>query len=298
MKVSATITIISGPDRGKMFRLQPGQFTIGRGEDNEIALTDSSLEEHQASILNRNGRVAIYSPLEDVVQVDGKQIPAGAWFWLPAAARVRIGDRTAFQFNLEGDQRDSGEARLKSVEQKHQIKETRQSEKPRRRKQRQTAQFITDQVGDPLVRLGEDGTLPELNLAESRVQNPREAQQSKRNPAVLYIALSASFCFSIALLLMDFEPRRSHSVSDVREARIQIRAFFGAEEERLEPYQKHLREAQRAFSSGDYVAELNEYRSVLRLLNSEDNDRSVRGLTGDKRRDEELRELIGILLTQ
>ena len=100
MTDSATITITSGPDRGKMFQLEDEQVTIGCGADNAIALSDQTLDKHQASIVHRKGRYAIYSPLTDAVEVEGNVIPAECWVWLPETARIRISERTSLQFNI------------------------------------------------------------------------------------------------------------------------------------------------------------------------------------------------------
>jgi len=239
------------------------------------------------------------------VEVDGRLIPSGRWVWLPDTARVRVSPRTAFQFNVTTEEaaKKSKSNEADSQPKKRKSKPSQKSNtsagaaKPRRK--RQTARFITDQVGEPLVRLGDDGQLPDLHLYEGEraAQATRPGQEKKKSGSVvLYAAIGGSFLMSIAMMFIDFEPSRGHSQSDIRMARVEVREFYGQEGDELEDYQLHLRAAQRAYSSGDRTEELRNYRRVLDLLNSEDNSSTIHGLTGDVRRDDDLRRLIGILL--
>lgn len=302
MGTTATLTVISGPDRGKMFGLDAEQVSIGHGEDNDVALTDQSLESHQASIVCREGRFAIFSPVTDSIEVDGRQIPSGRWVWLPETARIRVSDRTSLQFNVA--QKDSKAAPKQAPPAKKPRKSKKadggeRTQAAKGKRKRQTARFITDQVGEPLVKLGEDGELPELRLDEGTTQTAKAGQEKKKaNPNVLYLALGLSFLMSLAMLFMDFEPRGAHSRSEILQAREGIQEFYGTGDKPLEEYQKLLRAAQRAHSAGDYAAEQRAYRRVLALLNSEENENSIKGVTGDKSSDEILREHLGILITR
>lgn len=107
MSATAQISITTGPDRGKVFDVVDELVHIGSGPDNQIVLLDTMLAEHQASIVSRNGRYAIYTMLADGAAIDGNPIPAERWVWLPDGARVRLSARTTFQFtyaeNGEGD---------------------------------------------------------------------------------------------------------------------------------------------------------------------------------------------------
>ena len=98
MSDPAQITVTTGPDRGRVFELADEVMHIGRGPENDIVLSDPSLAEHQASIVSRGGRYAIFSPEEDAVQVDENAIPSDQWVWLPEEARISIGERTVVQF--------------------------------------------------------------------------------------------------------------------------------------------------------------------------------------------------------
>ena len=95
MVKTARITVISGPDRGKVFQLNEELVHVGSGAENQVALTDDLVQEHQASIVNRDGRYAIYTPLDQSVQVDGNIIPPEQWVWLPASARITVSERTS-----------------------------------------------------------------------------------------------------------------------------------------------------------------------------------------------------------
>ncbi len=275
MSITARITITSGPDRGKVFELNDQLVNIGRASENDVALSDPLVSDHQASITSRGGRYAIYTPLERVVEVDGNVIPADRWVWLPKSARVRVSDRTAFQFSYQGGAKVA-------------------AKRPEKRK-RNVARFITDQSGDPLVKLGEDGHLPELALTEGPNKKTLQKRGKQSNPTLLYAAVAFSVCASVAMLFLDAEPSGS-SASQKAQARRAIAGFYETGESEPQEYQRSLRDAQLAHSRNDSIAERRAYRRVLVLLNSEDNNRFT-GLTGGPERDERLRKLIAILLS-
>lgn len=301
MTDSATITITSGPDRGKMFQLDSEQVSIGCGADNAIALSDQTLDKHQASIVHRKGRYAIYSPLTDAVEVEGNVIPAECWVWLPKTARIRISERTSLQFNLSDSETVAKPAPAPTNSPRKPTGKTPQpapTGKKKNRAKRKLARFITDQVGDPLVQLGEDGLLPEFNLAEGPTQKPSERKQKESNPGILYIACGVSFALSILMLFIEAGTPGGHTAGEMERARSAIREFYGSEDAEPAEFQKLLREARRSHSSGDDVAERRAYQGVLDLLNSEDNDAKIQGLTGDRRGDAKLRALIAVLVTE
>lgn len=343
MADQATITVTSGPDRGKSFSLRDGMVNIGRGDENDLALSDGALAEYQASIVNRGGRYAIYTPVSEAVSIEGRVIPTEKWVWLPAAARVAISERTTLHFQSNGDapgSSDRADEEEASLEDTQQIPETVPASQAANRPQRRTtvrtgrkqaepkqqpsaqrrkkppaperrkekpavARFITDQGGDALVKLGEDGQLPELNLAAAQEKKGARARDKREggNPAV-YIAVGISVLMTIAMLFMDSAgPGRSRG--DKASARKEIESFYGLEEKQTEPYQELLREARRAHSRGDVPTERAAYRRVLDLLNSDDVHRSITGLTGAKNgnepgmvTDERLRTLVGVLLSR
>ena len=181
MDASATIHVTGGPDAGKSFALVDELVHIGRGRDNQVVLSDEGLAEHQASIVRRNGRYAIYAPQAGSVQVEGSEIPAEKWVWLPQAATIKLAGTV---FRLEAVQGENGAAATPPPEStptptpgKSRPKTTppgpkkEGSERAKKKarpaeKQPQVARFISDRTGEPLVRLGEDGQLPALELAE------------------------------------------------------------------------------------------------------------------------------------
>ncbi len=157
------------------------------------------------------------------------------------------------------------------------------------------ARFITDQ-GGPLVELGADGHLPELALQDDPTRKEKQAKPKQSNSALLYSVLGLSFLSSLAMLFAEVDPP---SVSELSkgDARQEIVRFFGSDDKELETWQKQLRAARLAHSRGDAETELMAYRRVLTLLKSEDRDPHV-GITGHLSTDEELKRLIGIIISQ
>ena len=296
MSSPATITITSGPERGTVFPLDDELVHLGRGATNQIVLDDPELPDHQASIVKRNGRYAIYATGDGAVEVDGNVIPPEKWVWLPVSARIRVSGRTALQFNCEAAA--SGESRQQAAA-VHTGKSRRdRNTKPRRRseksRRRQIARFVTDGDGEPLVQLGEDGHLPELHFTEGTAR-AAEKQTGGGKSLGLYLAIAFSVLLSLAMLFVNTDTTRS-TAKQRAEARIAITAFYGAPGQPLKPYQKLLRSAQRAHSRGDRAAEHAAYRRVLELLNAEDVN-PITGLTGDRHeKDERLRKRIAVLL--
>ncbi len=322
MNEFSRITVISGPERGKVFELAEELVHIGRAPENQITINDPELSGHQASIVRRNGRYAIYTPIEQAVEVDGAAIPAGRWVWLPEGVTIQFSRRTSCQITCRADGAmktvgDSSEvdviesnelpdgapmpevfpSRIEAVPPpKASPKKEKRFGKPKRakKKSREVARFITDKPGDPLVQLGEDGHMPELTLAEGLARKSIEGSNKKTNPLVLYAVLSLSLVSSLALLFVDIDPIRS-SVHQRERARRHIARFYGIQEKQIEPYQQLLRDAQLAESRNNDLAARRAYRRVLDLLNSEDINRFT-GLTGRRANDEELKNLIAILL--
>lgn len=95
------IVVTTGPERGKVFELEGELVHIGRAPENQIVLEDPGLSDHQATILHKNGRYAIFRPDEADVEVDGGEIPAEQWVWLPLEAKMQFGRRTSCQFHYE-----------------------------------------------------------------------------------------------------------------------------------------------------------------------------------------------------
>lgn len=113
-----------------------------------------------------------------------------------------------------------------------------------------------------------DGSLPTLALEQSLSKKDRPARQPPSSLAVMG-ALGLSVVLSFALWMVDFDnsPPVAPGAFDARQKLVK---FLGNEGEPLQPYQILLRESQLAHYRGDLKSEREAYRSVLRLLRSED----------------------------
>ncbi len=342
------IVVTTGPDRGKVFEVDEDLIHIGRADENQIVLDDPSLPDHQASILRKNGRFAIFRPTDAEVRVDGADIPAEKWVWLPNDVRLHFGRRTSCQLTYEMSldnepaaspkpaaakgPKSSSKLRPAAVPQagivstksgqdsedasndveaggEHSVdqssedasaveggrkKKSRKKGKSAKR-QKNVARFITDQ-GGPLVELGADGHLPELSLQDDLARKEKQAKPKQSNSALLYSVLGLSFLSSLAMLFAEVDPPSVSELSKA-DAREEIVRFFGSDDKELETWQRRLRAARLAHSRGDSETELRRYREVLAALNSEDRDVHI-GMTGRLASDEELKKLIGIIISR
>jgi hypothetical protein len=355
------IVVTTGPDRGKVFEIDEELVHIGRADENQIVLDDPSLPDHQASILRKNDRFAIFRPTDAEVQVDGADIPVEKWVWLPNDVRLQFGRRTSCQLTYEMSlddepatspkaalpksappkidpskpaaakspikvrpsavpQAGTASAQLKSgsdteaengadhsVDQSSDAavtdaaatdggrqKKSRKKSKSAKR-QKNVARFITDQ-GGPLVELGADGHLPELALQDDPTRKEKQAKPKQSNSALLYSVLGLSFLSSLAMMFAEIDPPSVSELSKA-DAREEIVRFFGNDDKDLETWQRRLRAARLAHSRGDDEMELRRYREVLAALNSEDRDVHI-GMTGRLATDEELKKLIGIIISR
>lgn len=146
----------------------------------------------------------------------------------------------------------------------------------------------------PAVSLTQEGTLPELSLAEPHCATPKTVAQSEKQPQPLALTLivAASLTLSACLSLMDFSPEAGGA--DARQqARRRIASFYQRSEGPLQRYQLLLRDAQRAHSRGDDPAERTRYREVLRLLRAENRSTS---LTETREGDQRLEADIAVAL--
>ena len=105
-----------------------------------------------------------------------------------------------------------------------------------------------------------------------------------------------SFLSSLAMLFAEIDPPSVSELSKT-DAREEIVLFFGSDDKDLEAWQRRLRAARLAYSRGDDETELRRYREVLAALNSEDRDIHI-GMTGRLANDEELKRLIGIIISR
>jgi hypothetical protein len=312
MKQSATITITTGPDRGKAFEVGDDLVHIGRGPGNQIVLSDPTLHDHEVSIVRRNDRYAIYSPVERDVVVEGTPIPSEKWVWLPDECHIQLSRRTALQFEFQSSngadslppQVTASGAKAKPAETETptgSAKAAADTAAKPGKKNKTIARFITDGPGDPLVRLGADGHLPELKLQEGPVRDLADREPKKANPLLLVGAMLFSMLMSVAMLFLDFGDSDSNTAAKA-EARRQIVMYYGDERGNLKPYQHLLREARQARSRGDRKGERQAYRRVLDLLDSEAKSHRT-GLTGNPDGDEvtpgdkHLRKLIVTLMS-
>lgn len=314
MSAAATITVTDGPDTGRAFALSDDLVHIGRGDDNQIVLQDGALADHQASIVRRNGRFAIYSPETGAVQVDGNDIPPERWVWLPRTAMIQLGGQTILRLDshetpIPGSA-DSTPTPLTGRSRPGTGSRKSDRERSRRRgrngsQRSQVARFINDRTGEPLVRLGEDGQLPALELAELADEQPRERRESRTtSPVLLYGLLGCSFVASLLLLFVDPQSRSARERAEQSDAREVLQEFYGEPPELL-PYQALLREALIEHARGNRRGERDAYRRVLRILNSSDirDPENHNGLTGaqthrGRASDDDLREALLTLLSE
>src|ERR1700741_109839 len=95
---TASLTVTTGPDRGQTFALTDEFIHIGSGPDSQVLLTDPLVGEHLASLANRNGRYAIFTPINDSIAVDGNSLKADQWVWLPPKATINVTAKTTLTF--------------------------------------------------------------------------------------------------------------------------------------------------------------------------------------------------------
>ncbi|MFV0444849.1 MAG: FHA domain-containing protein [Planctomycetaceae bacterium] len=319
--VPGRLVVTEGPDAGKSFGLGADLVHIGTGSENQIVLSDGSLAEHQASIASRNGRFAIYVPPDLTVEIEGATVPTEKWVWLPAAATLRMGASTQCRFEttvhaLTGAQTAAATTVVSALdgaaaetsggkEESTPVPEDGRKRVARKKKvprKANVARFITDQPGETLVKLGEDGQLPDLMLSDTQVQ-PKPDQPHERNPVVLYAALACSFVMSLGMLLLEGPQTGRGDLSAKSEARQAIKEYFGDDGANFEPYQKELRQALIDAARGDYSDERAHYRRVLQMLNAADirDPANLNGLTGrmtgrGRNSDNDLREYLQNLL--
>ncbi len=352
MTALARISVLTGPDRGRVCEVADEVTHVGRGADSHLALRDPDVAEHQFSVVERNARYAIFTPVADTVFVEGLAIPCEKWVWLPEVAEIRVSKRTQLRFEVlgggdvpaepssdaehhtqtearEGDQAESlRRAKARASKGNGAVAEAGATAtgpasagpnsqgataaphvgteslanlpKPKRGgrgESRKVARFITDGPGEPLVRLGDDGHLPELALKEGAARLAKDAESAGSNPLVMYGVLAFSVLASMGLLLLDLNLLDA-TQRDRAAARVEIQRFYGEEGQPLRPHQIHLRQASQAESRGDANRARIEYRKVLDMLRAEGNDRTLTGVTGSRDEDRELERLIGAMLSK
>lgn len=357
MSLKGKITVTSGPDRGKSVDLTDEMVRVGKGEGNQLILSDATAADFHLNILQREGRFAVSTQATEGITVEGNPVPPDRWVWLPNLALIQLTRRTALEFQCEADP-DGAPAPAASPDtstttfplnpqtatspaatttsststvfpkprkvpapipmpapasasatenatltSSNPTDGTNSGDKLRRKKagssEKQdrksvTAKFITDGPGDPLVKLGEDGHLPELQLEDGKKRPGVQQEAKKTNPVWLVLILSIAFGLSALMLFIDFENLGS-SAHEKAAARGELVSYYAEGEGTIATYQVHLRQAQRARSRRDYTGEKAEYRKVLQMLRAEGKN-PYTGVTGSEARDKKLEELMGILL--
>jgi len=293
MSEPATITVTRGPARGQFFELEAELVHIGRAESNQVVLEDTNLADHHASIVFRNGRYAIFTPLPDAVSIDGSAIPPQRWVWLPGEANIGLGQRTSLRFatSLPNAASDNGDA-----EDGPAGNGQRKGRKGRRRK-RQLAKFVTDAQGESRVQLGEDGQLPELSLDEELTGGKIEQKKSGSNSLLLSLVLVVSTALSIMLLIVE-GPGIGTANRGFEFARTELKKMLEDTKPKTDAqpelaWRLLVRDALSAAARSDRTGEQVAYDRLLNLLNAEDRRKS--SLTGDEARDQRLKEMIATL---
>jgi len=297
MSEPATITVTRGPARGQLFELETELVHIGRAESNQVVLDDSELADHQASIVFRNGRYAIFTPLPDAVSIDDSPIPPQRWVWLPSVANIGLGKRTSLRFatNLGEDDDETAPGNGESATGPA-GKGQRRGRKGRKRK-RQLAKFVTDAKGESRVQLGEDGQLPELSLDEDLTGGKTEHKSQRSNSLLISVLLVASMAASI-LLLVSEGPGRGNANRERGFARAELRQLLEDTRPKTKgqpdaTWRMLVRDALSAAARSDRTNEQRAYDGLLNLLHAE--DRRNTSLTGDEALDKQLKATIATL---
>ncbi len=155
------------------------------------------------------------------------------------------------------------------------------------------AKIIQQETVEP--KLTKDGKLPTLLLADE--EKPRVAEKGglKSNPIFVGLLICFSLLSSAGMLFL-IESGHPEAKQEVEEARNDVVRFYQVrEDQELKPYQRELREAQRAFSRGDFSAESSYYQKVMLRFHDE-NLTKYSGLTGSPVGDMELEKDVALLL--
>jgi len=306
MGQGARIVVCNGPDRGRSFPVAESVVHVGRGAENHVVLGDPEVLEHHVSVICRGGQCAVAASTSGAVVINGHPLDADQWVAIDTPARLQLSVDTAVEISADEDATRETVI-LDPAEGSSSVAKRRPAAKAKKKAARSTgprqvAKFITDRPGDPLVRLGTDGRLPELALSETTAaqrERPRE-----RNPWILYAALGGSILLSTALLLIDPQGAAPRSSSQ-ETARHSLSYFYKGEQEKLQPYQKLLKRAILAHAQGDAKDERRRYVAVLNMLDAADirDPANLNGLTGKqtgrgRSSDTDLRKLLETLLAR
>ncbi len=308
MAQGARILVCNGPDRGRSFPVAENVVHVGRGTENDVVLADPEVLDHHVSVICRDGQCAVATSTSGAVVINGNPLDADRWVLIDSPTRLQLSVDTEVEISTEPeDEATRATVILDPAEGSSSVVKRRPVPKAKAAKKtrtgpRQVGKFITDRPGDPLVRLGTDGRLPELALSETAVATRDRPRES--SPWILYAVLGGSLLLSTALLLVD--PDGSQTPRDTQEAaRTSLNYFYKGEEATLQPYQRHLRRAVLAHAQGDFREERRQYFLVLDLLDAVDirDPANLNGLTGKqtgrgRSSDADLRALLQTLVAR
>jgi len=289
MGQSARIVIHSGPDRGRVFPVEGDLVHIGRGTDNAIVLADPEILDYHFSVSYRNGQCALNAAAAGAVVANGQPLPPDQWVAVVPPTKLQVSGATELEILANEDLTASTTSSVtqswtddSSTEAKRKAAGAggaKVKKKTRSTGARQVAKFITDRPGDPLVRLGGDGKLPELALTE-KAATRREAKAPSQS-YLIWVVMAVSVLMSVGMLLIDAEPTTSRGDSRAT-ARRELASYYRGEVSTLQPYQIYLRNAVLAHAQGDAANERKNYFRVLDLLDAADirDPANLNGLTG------------------
>jgi hypothetical protein len=155
------------------------------------------------------------------------------------------------------------------------------------------AKIIQQETVEP--KLTKDGKLPTLLLADEEKPRVSERGGLKSNPIVVGLLICVSLVSSVGMLFL-IDSGRPEGRQEVKEARKDVERFYEVrEDQELQPYQLELREAQRAYSRGDFSAEASFYQKVMLRFHNEALTK-YSGLTGSPVGDNDLEKNVSLLL--
>jgi hypothetical protein len=165
---------------------------------------------------------------------------------------------------------------LSSTKQQPRKSKSPTATKKQRKKPAGQAKFVTAAATKTDLRLGEDGKLPELAIADGLEREAKGETNAQANPLVMILVFGLSVGLTLAMLFM--EPTTAKLESETKKsARNSLNRYFGTAP--LKPYELLLREAIERHDKGDGKQETRRYRKVMNMLMDEHLD-PINGLTG------------------
>ncbi len=180
---------------------------------------------------------------------------------------------------------------------------TQPPKKKQPKKRAGQAKFVSASATQTDLRLGDDGKLPELAIADTIERESAAEATSQSNPILLITVFAVSVGLSLALLFLDSSSVKSESESKQEAREEVINRYFGdANSAALKDYQLVLRKAIAFHDKGNYREERRHYRRVMDML-VEERENDLSGLTGLPSHDvmpndEDLKRQLDTLLKQ